>query len=66
MGSNFVGHWPDYVGRHMLQNARWIELVVLERKQNQRNLRILSRVERKRKIRHSAGSKNFPNAGKVS
>jgi hypothetical protein len=60
------GGWPDYVGRHMLQNARWMWLVVLERMGGQRNLHVLSHIGRRRKIRHSPGSKNFPNAGKVS
>jgi hypothetical protein len=65
-GSNCLGHWPDYVGRHMLQNARWMWLVVLERMEGQRNLRVLSHIERRRKIRHSPGSKNFLKTGKVS
>jgi hypothetical protein len=60
--------WPlaDYVGRHMLQNARHKWLVVLDQQEIQRNSRILSRFSQKEKIRHSTCSKNFPNAGKVS
>jgi hypothetical protein len=50
----------------MLQNAHWIELVVLERMEKQRKLPILMRARQREKIRRSDDGRNFRNAGKVA